>query len=251
MHDATPGKVLVSREAGVMTLVFNRPEKKNALDRGMYRVLISALDAAANDASIRVVLFCGAGPDFTAGNDLADFRDFIDNIDAFPALRFVRALAVFEKPMVAAVRGDAIGVGATLLFHCDLVYVAPDARLRMPFIDLGLVPEAGVSLLAPHRLGMARAAQYLLLGDAFSGEDAYRCGLANALAPAGEVVEYAQDAARRLAAKPAQALRDARRLLRGDPTMLRARIDAEADLFARALASPETRARLAAFFSRP
>jgi enoyl-CoA hydratase/carnithine racemase len=245
------GNIRVETSEGVVRLTFDRPQKKNALNRGMYHDLIVAMEAASRDDAIRALVFAGAGEDFTAGNDLADFRDFIDNIDAFPALRFVRALAVFEKPMVAAVRGDAIGVGATLLFHCDLVYVAPDARLRMPFIDLGLVPEAGVSLLAPHRLGMARAAQYLLLGDAFSGEDAYRCGLANALAPAGEVVEYAQDAARRLAAKPAQALRDARRLLRGDPTMLRARIDAEADLFARALASPETRARLAAFFSRP
>lgn len=250
MHDATPEKILVSLEAGVMTLVFNRPEKKNALDRDMYRVLISALGAAANDASIRVVLFCGAGPDFTAGNDLADFRDFLENPEEFPALAFVRALAAFEKPMIAAVAGDAIGVGTTLLFHCDLVYASPDARLVMPFIDLGLVPEAGASLLAPQRLGMGRAAQYLLLGEPFSGETAMRIGLVNELAPAPQTRAVAEAAARRLAAKPMAAVMAARRLMRGDPAELRARIDAEARIFAQALASPQTRARLDAFFAR-
>ena len=244
------GNILVESTDGVLSLTFNRPEKKNALNRDMYLALIAALDAAGRDEAIRVVIFAGAGEDFTAGNDLADFRDGLDNIDAFPALQFVRALAAFEKPMVAAVQGAAVGVGATLLFHCDLVYAAPDARLWMPFIDLGLVPEAGVSLLAPHRLGMARAAQYLLLGEAFTGEEAFRCGLANALSPAGRVLDCAHDAARRLAAKPARALREARRLLRGDPSVLRAQIDAEAKLFADALASPETQARLTAFFSR-
>jgi len=244
------GLILVEATDGVLRLTFNRPEKKNALNREMYRALNAALETASRDDAIRAVVFAGAGDDFTAGNDLADFRDDLDDIETFPALQFVRMLAVFEKPIVAAVRGDAIGVGATLLFHCDLVYIAPDARLRMPFIDLGLVPEAGVSLLAPQRLGMARAAQYLLLGEPFSGEDAFRFGLANALAPPAQVVECGQDAARRLAAKPAQALIDSRRLLRGDPSALRAQIDAEAQLFARALASPETRARLAAFFSR-
>lgn len=244
------GDILVETTDGVLCLTFNRPEKKNALNRDMYRALIAALAAAERDDAIRAVVFAGAGDDFTAGNDLADFRDDLDDLEAFPALQFVRALAVFEKPMVAAVKGDAIGVGATLLFHCDLVYIAPEARLLMPFIDLGLVPEAGVSLLAPQRLGMARATQYLLLGEPFSGEDAFRFGLANALAPASQLVDRARDAARRLAAKPAQALRDSRRLLRGDPATLRAQIDAEAQLFARALATPETRARLKAFFSR-
>jgi enoyl-CoA hydratase/carnithine racemase len=244
------GNILVETMDGVLRLTFNRPAKKNALNRDMYRALIAALETAGRDEAIKALIFAGAGGDFTAGNDLVDFRGCLDNIETFPALAFVRALAAFEKPMVAAVQGDAIGVGATLLFHCDLVYAAPDARLRMPFIDLGLVPEAGVSLLAPHRLGMARAAQYLLLGDAFSGEDALRFGLANGLAPAAQVMDVALEAASRLAAKPAQALRDSRRLLRGDPALLRAQIDAEARLFARALASPETQARLAAFFSR-
>lgn len=250
MTDALTDRILVSLEAGVMTLAFNRPEKKNALDRGMYRALIRALDAAAKDTSVRVVLFCGAGADFTAGNDLADFRDFLENPEEFPALAFVRALAAFEKPMVAAVTGDAIGVGTTLLFHCDLVYASPDARFAMPFVDLGLVPEAGASLLVPQRLGMGRAAQYLLLGESFPGETALRIGLVNELAPAPETRAVAEAAARRLAAKPAEAVMAARRLMRGDPAELRARIDAEAALFAQALAAPQTRARLDAFFAR-
>ncbi|MEK4033277.1 enoyl-CoA hydratase-related protein [Methylocystis sp. IM3] len=244
-------KIHLSRVGAVLRLVFNRPEKKNALDRDAYRALIAALDAAQRDAAVRAVVFAGAGEDFTAGNDLADFRNFLsESLENFPALQFVRALAAFEKPMVAAVKGDAIGVGATMLFHCDLVYAAPQARLRMPFIDLGLVPEAGASLLVPQRFGMARAAQYLLLGEPFSGEEAHRLGLVNALAPSEGVLEAAMMAAQALAAKPAEALVASRRLLRGDPADLLARIDAEARLFAEALASNETRARLAAFFAR-
>ncbi len=243
-------KVTVSRDGAIMRLTFNRPDKKNALDRASYAVLISSLAAAAMDPETRVVLFAGAGVDFTAGNDLADFRVFLQSPAEFPALTFVRTLAAYEKPMVAAVTGDAIGVGMTMLFHCDLVYASPDARLRMPFIDLGLVPEAGASLLVPQRLGMARASQYLLLGETLSGEEAHRLGVVNGLAPPDGVLDAALSAARALAAKPREALLASRRLLRGDPAALVARIDEEAALFARALASAETRERLAAFFAR-
>lgn len=244
------GKVLVSRSEGVLWLAFNRPEKKNALDRESYQALIGALDEARRDAAVRAVVFSGVGADFTAGNDLRDFRDFMENLEDFPALTFVRTLAAFEKPMVAAVTGDAIGVGATMLFHCDLVYATPQARLRMPFIDLGLVPEAGASLLVPRRFGMARASQYLLAGEDFSGEDAFRLGLVNALAEPEAVLETAMAAAKKLAQKPPAALLAARRLMRGDPADILARIDEEAALFAQALASPTTRERLSAFFAR-
>jgi enoyl-CoA hydratase/carnithine racemase len=244
------GKITTSTADGVLELVLDRPDKKNALDREMYLALIEALDAARRNNAIRAVVFAGAGGDFTAGNDLADFRDFIGRPQDFPALAFVRLVAAFEKPMVAAVAGDAVGVGTTLLFHCDLVYASPDARLRMPFIDLGLVPEAGASLLVPRRIGMARATQYLLLGEAFSGEEALGFGLVNALAAPERVREMAMEAARRLAAKPVEALLASRRLMRGDPAEILARIDAEAELFARALASPQARERFAAFFAR-
>ena len=170
-------RLLVSRDGRVMRLTFNRPEKKNALDGAMYRALVAALAAAAQDRDVRAVVFEGAGGDFTAGNDLADFRDLFRLDAEFPALTFVRALALFEKPLVAAVAGDAIGVGATLLLHCDLVYAEPQARLRMPFVDLGVVPEAGASLLLPRRIGLAHAAQYLLLAEPLSGEEAFRLGL--------------------------------------------------------------------------
>ena len=248
-------KIIVSRDRGVLRLLMNRPEKKNALDREMYRALIAALEEAAGDETVHAVVFAGAGGNFTAGNDLADFRDFAPGRDiapgaeTFPALTFVRAAAAFEKPLVAAVTGDAVGVGTTLLFHCDLVYASPEARFTMPFIDLALPPEGGASLLVPQRFGMAKASQYLLLGESFDGAEALRLGLVNALAPSGGVLDLAMDAARRLAAKPRQALFAARRLMRGEPNDILSRIDAEAALFAKALTSPEARERFAAFFA--
>ena len=242
-------KVIVAREGAVLRLVLNRPDKKNALDRDMYEALIAALAEARADAGVRVVLIAGAGGAFTAGNDLNDFREFLDDPNAFPALRFVRALASFSKPVVAAVAGDAVGVGTTMLFHCDLVYAAPSARFKMPFVDLGLVPEAGASLLAPRRFGLAKAAQYLLLCESFGAEEALALGLVNALAPAEELASVALDAARRLSQKPAEALAATRRLLRGEPDEVLARIEAEANLFAQLLEAPEARARLDAFFS--
>ena len=248
-------KIIVSRDHGVLRLLMNRPEKKNALDREMYRALIAALEAAARDETVHAVVFAGAGGNFTAGNDLADFRDFAPGRDIapsaeiFPALTFVRAAAAFEKPLVAAVTGDAVGVGTTLLFHCDLVYASPETRFKMPFIDLALPPEGGASLLVPQRFGMAKASQYLLLGESFDGAEALRLGLVNALAPSEGVLDLAMDAARRLAAKPSQALFAARRLMRGEPNDILSRIDTEAALFAKALTSPEARERFAAFFA--
>jgi enoyl-CoA hydratase/carnithine racemase len=248
--EITTDKLRVIRDGAVIRLIFNRPQKKNALDGDMYRALIAALEAASRDASTRAIVFEGAGGDFTAGNDLADFRDLFQGPGEFPALTFVRMLASFDKPMVAAVTGDAIGVGATLLLHCDLVYAAPQARLRMPFVDLGVVPEAGASLLLPRRIGMARAAQYLLLGESLTGEEAHRLGLVNSLVAPDKVAEAALKAALALAEKPAAALDAARRLMRGDPAELVARIEAEAACFVKALAAPETQARLAAFLTR-
>lgn len=242
-------KIVVSKDRGVLRLLMNRPEKKNALDREMYRALIAALDATADDNAARAVVFAGAGGNFTAGNDLADFRDFAPNAETFPALAFIRAAAAFQKPLVAAVTGDAVGIGTTLLFHCDLVFASPDARFSMPFIDLALPPEGGASLLAPERFGLAKASQYLLLGDGFDGGEALRLGLVNQLAPAEAVLDLAMDAAQRLAAKPREALLATRRLMRGDPKDILARIDAEAALFAQALTSPEARERFAAFFA--
>lgn len=242
--------VVVTREAGVMRLLLNRPHKKNALNRAMYQTLIASLDEASREKDIRAVLIEGAGGNFTAGNDLADFLDVLRDPQAFPALTFVRALAAFQKPIVAAVSGDAVGVGATMLFHCDLVYASADARLKMPFIDLALVPEAAASLLVPRRVGMAKASQFLMLGEAFDAAEAWRLGVVNEVAAADEIGEIAAGAARRLAEKPPEALMRTRRLLRGDMAEILARIDAEAALFGQALVSQEARDRIAAFFNR-
>ena len=238
-----------ARADGVLCVTFDRPDKKNALNGSMYRALIAALTAAQEDQETGVVVFNSSGADFTAGNDLADFKDFLQSHETFPALSFVRALAAFPKPMISAVCGDVIGIGVTMLFHCDLVYASPDAIFKMPFIDLGLVPEAGASLLAPMRMGMARAAQALLLGEAFTATEAVAMGLVNALAPHETLNERAYKAACALAAKPRQALLESRRLMRGDPDALLARIDLEAELFAKALTTTETKLRLQALLS--
>jgi enoyl-CoA hydratase/carnithine racemase len=242
-------KVIVSTEGPLMRVLLNRPEKKNALDREMYEALIEALEFARDDFAVRAVLLSGAGGAFTAGNDLNDFDAVIGDPATFPALRFVRALARFQKPVVAAVEGDAVGVGTTLLFHCDLVYATQNARFKMPFVDLGVAPEAASSLLVPRRIGRVKAAQFLLLCEAFGAEEALRLGIINAIAPADEVLKVAADAALRLCDKPPEALAAARRLLRGDEQEIIARIDEEGALFLQLLATPETKARLAAFFA--
>ncbi|HMK91073.1 MAG TPA: enoyl-CoA hydratase-related protein [Methylocystis sp.] len=242
-------KILSRAEDGVLRLTFNRPDKKNALDRDMYRALVAGLEGAQADDAVRAVLLAGAGADFTAGNDINDFLSF-DAREEFPALSFVRALADFDKPLVAAVAGDAVGVGATMLLHCDLAYAAPSAKFRFPFVDLGLVPEAGASLLAPRLFGRAKAAQYLLLCENFGAEEALRLGLVNEVVEENGLFYCAEDAARRLAQKPVEALRATRRLLRGDPSETLARIDVEARLFRQALEEPALQARLAAFFAK-
>ncbi len=214
----------------------------------MYCALTEALVTAQQDPSIRVVVLSGSGGDFTAGNDLGDFLNFLESPETFPALTFVRTLALFPKPIVAAVTGAAIGIGTSMLFHCDLVFASSDAIFSMPFINLGLVPEAGVSLLAPMRLGRARATQALLLGEAFSAQQALEMGLVNAVTSPGGVKEMAIEASSRLAEKDPFALNATRRLMRGEPEKLLAQIDKEAELFVSALQAPSTQARLKAFF---
>jgi enoyl-CoA hydratase/carnithine racemase len=240
--------VRLDRIEGVLSVALDRPSKKNALNRDMYRALTEALVTAQQDPSIRVVVLSSSGGDFTAGNDLGDFLNFLESPETFPALTFVRTLALFPKPIVAAVTGAAIGIGTSMLFHCDLVFASSDAIFSMPFINLGLVPEAGVSLLAPIRLGTARATQALLLGEAFSAQQALEMGLVNAVTSPGGVKEMAIEASSRLAKKDPFALNATRRLMRGEPEKLLAQIDKEAELFVSALQAPSTQARLKAFF---
>lgn len=242
---------IVSTAAGpVLELVMNRPDKRNALTRAMYSALADGLDVAAADPAIRAVLIAGAGGAFTAGNDLGDFlAGEAAEGDETPVSRFLRTLIHFEKPIVAAVSGAAVGVGTTMLSHCDLVYADPTARLQLPFVNIGLVPEAGSSLLLPRVVGMAKASELLLLGEPIDAEEAARLGLVSAVVP--DVLGHARARAAALAARPAEAVRATKKLLRApaDGTAW-ARAEAEGLVFAERLRSDEARAAMQAFFTR-
>lgn len=233
---------------GVMEILIDRPAKKNALTTAMYQRMTAALANCSARPDIGALLFAGKGDDFCAGNDLQDFTRGPEGGEA--AFAFIRALAAFEKPVVAAVQGLAVGIGTTMLFHCDLVYAAPDARFVTPFVNLGLVPEAGSSLLAPATLGHARASAMLLLGEPIDAETADRSGLLTAIVPAGNLLDHARAKAKALLAKPPQALAAARRLIRGDLSHLLQRIDEEAALFRQMLDSAEAQEAFAAFFEK-
>ncbi|MCA1664071.1 MAG: enoyl-CoA hydratase/isomerase family protein, partial [Myxococcales bacterium] len=181
--------VIVAREDAVLRITMNRPAKKNALTGAMYKAMQDGLELADRDEAIRAVLLTGADGVFTAGNDIGDFLAGTRDAQGSPALRFIATIAFCDTPIVAAVEGNAIGVGTTMLFHCDLVYAAPSAKFRMPFVDLGLVPEAASSLTVPLRVGMAKASEWLLLGDGFDAHEAHRCGVINAIVPAGELMD--------------------------------------------------------------
>ena len=242
---------------GVNTIRFARAAKKNALTGAMYQAIAEALSAGERDGAIAAHVFLGQPGVFTAGNDLADFvaraQSAVQSgslvLDG-PVMDVLRLLPRIEKPMIAAVDGIAIGIGTTLLMHCDLVYASPEARLQTPFLDLGLVPEAGSSLIGPRIMGHQRAFEMLVLGEPFSAERAREAGLVNAVVLSAQLEETAMAAARRLVAKPRQALIASRRLMRGDIAAVSAAIETEAQAFADRLMSPEAKSAFAAFFSR-
>ena len=244
--------VEISVSEGLQMIRFARPGKKNALTTAMYAAMTEAL--ARGDAAPEVVahLFIGSGGVFTAGSDINDFVERARAGTALegPVLEFIRALPRVQKPMIAAVDGLAVGIGTTLLFHCDLVYATRDAGFVTPFLDLGLVPEAGSSLLAPQRMGHTRAFELLVLGEPFTAERAREAGLVNAIVTEDELESTARDAASRLARKPPEALAIARRLLRGDSRALAARIEEEARLFSERLSSPEAGEAFSAFLEK-
>lgn len=236
-------------DGAVLTLTIDRPEKKNALTRALYTALAEALDGAAADDAVRAVVVAGSGGAFTAGNDLGDFLEDPPLTEDAPVFRFLRALAAFPKPLFAAVEGAAVGVGTTMLLHCDLVYAAPSAVFRLPFTDLGLVPEAASSLLLPLVVGPRRAAELLLFGERFSAEDAYRWELINGVVE--DPLAHAQDRARVLAAKPPEAVRLTKALLRRAPGgAVGETMREEGRLFAERLQSPEAQAAFAAFLRK-
>ena len=245
-----PPNVKITRDGAVLCVTFDRPDKKNALNRAMYMAATAALRQADGDPSIGAIVFAGSGGAFTAGNDIADFVEAGAGPGEFPAFTFIKALAACEIPLVAAIEGIAVGIGATMMLHCDLVYVAPGTVFRLPFVDLGLVPEAASSRLLPRRIGMAKAAELLLLCEPFDAEEAVRLGLANAVVPACELHDFALERAARLATKPRAAIAATRRLMRGDGKEILARIEEEARLFSTALRSDEACAAFAAFLGQ-
>jgi enoyl-CoA hydratase/carnithine racemase len=250
MRGEHPGHVAIERDGRVLVITFDRPARKNALTGAMYEAATRALRDADRDESVGAVVFRGAGGCFTAGNDLADFLAVRGTAAELPAFAFIKALALCETPMVAAVEGVAVGIGATLILHCDLVYVSPGTMFRMPFVDLGLVPEAASSLLLPRRIGLAKASELLLLGETLGADEALRLGLANDIIAAGKLRAYAIAQAERLAAKPRAALAATRRLIRGDRESVLARIEEEARCFAEALGSDVARAAFRSFLGK-
>jgi enoyl-CoA hydratase/carnithine racemase len=217
----------------------------------MYREMAAALDAARADPSVRSVLITGQPGIFTSGNDIEDFMQRSSGSSESPAFVFMKALIGCDKPVIAAVTGAAIGIGTTMLLHCDFVYVSDEARLAMPFVSLGLVPEFASSLIVPQLMGHVRAAEKLLLGDPFTGADAVDCGIANAVLPAAEVVNHARRVAERFNALPPGAVRDSKALLRRAQTddVLQT-IGVEGERFAARLRSPEAQEAFSAFFQK-
>ncbi|HVN43772.1 MAG TPA: enoyl-CoA hydratase-related protein [Steroidobacteraceae bacterium] len=243
--------VLVTCAEGVCEVRLNRPEKRNAITFPMYQQLTRTLADAHADAAVKAVLLSGAGASFSAGNDLQDFLSGPAFGAAHPALQFLRALATFDKPLLAAVQGPTVGIGVTLLLHCDLIVAARDTQFSLPFVALGLVPEAASSLLLPRLIGQQRAAELLLLGQPLSAETACRLGIVNRVVDEGTLHEEARALAQALAQQPSAALLATRRLIRGDVSEMLARIDEEARIFGAQLQSEEFRARVRALLARP
>ena len=242
--------ILTHIDAGVMTITFNRLDKKNSITSTMYSAMADAVADAAADASVRVVLFQGHESIFSAGNDIGDFLNQLPTTQESPVFRFLRGIATFEKPLLAAVAGPAVGIGTTMLFHCDLVYAGDNAAFSMPFVNLGLCPEAASSLLVPKMFGYHRAAEALLMGEPFFAEAAQEVGLVNRVVPPTEVNGYAQAQARKLAAKPLSSLIATKRLMKGDTQAVLQKMDEEGQSFGRMLREPAAKEAFGAFMEK-
>ena len=258
---STQTEVLLNKENSILTITFNRPDKKNAITAAMYNQIADALLEAQTDAAIRAILITGQDDIFTAGNDLEDFlKNSVGSIlewnndknaNNMPVVRFMQALSSSEKPVIAAVAGNAIGIGTTLLLHCDLVYLAENAKLALTFTQLGLCPEFGSSLLLQRVAGYQRAAEKLMLGEPFGAQEALLMGLANNVLPNQELLIYAHAQAARLAALPAASLRATKRLMKtGQAAELTLLMEQEFNQFAQMLAAPEAKEAFMAFFQK-
>lgn len=243
--------VRVEKSGGVLAITLDRPDRRNAITIDMYAALADAIAGAFEDGETRVITIRGEGQDFAAGNDLADFLEAQRTDEEIPVWRLLRALAECEIPIVAAVHGNCVGIGTTMLLHCDLVIADNSARFSMPFVDLALVPEAASSMLFPRLAGRRRAARYLLLAEPFGAEEALSIGLASHRAGTGELGAKLQEVVSTLLAKPAEALRITQKLLRtGTQDEILARMKLESSMFAERLASDEVKQAIAAFFAK-
>ena len=245
--------VLVERKDSVLSITLARPERRNAITVAMYSALAEAIEGAADNHSIRLITIEGQGEDFTAGNDLGDFLQAMPEPESgedIPVWRLLRALARNQVPVVAAVHGNAVGIGTTMLFHCDFVLAEDGCRFVMPFVDLGLVPEAASSMLLPRLAGRRRAARHLLLGESFGADEALDMGLASHVVPQGQLKGALAGLVAALIAKPPEALRQTQALLRREDTEeILERMNLENGHFAERLQSDEVKAAIAAFFA--
>ena len=243
--------ILTDITAGVMTITLNRVEKKNSITAAMYATMADALVQAEADPTVRAVVFQGHETIFSAGNDIGDFLNAPPATSESPVFRFLRGISTFPKPVLAAVCGPAVGIGTTMLFHCDLVYAGDNAAFSMPFVNLGLCPEAASSYLAPQLMGYGRAAEALLLGEPFMAEAALEMGLISRIVPPAEVAALAQRQAQKLAAKPLSSLLETKRLMKQTQApMVAARMAEEGQSFGRMLREPAAREAFGAFMEK-
>ena len=238
-------------DGGVLTVTFDRADKKNAITQAMYTALAEATERTRTDDAVRVILFRAEGDSFSAGNDIADFLNSPPSSQDAPVFRFLRNLSGFPKPVLAAVCGPAVGIGTTMLFHCDLVYAGDNAAFSMPFVNLGLCPEAASSLLVPQMMGYHRAAEALLMGEPFMAEAALEVGLVNRVVPPTEATNIVMAQAKKLAAKPMTALIATKRLMKkGQAALVQQQMEEEADTFGRMLREPAAKEAFGAFMEK-
>lgn len=242
--------ILVSTNDGIAEIRLNRPDKYNAITLAMYQAMADALVASDEDPAVRAVLIVANGETFSAGNDLNDFVANPPAGDDAPVFRFLRAISTARKVVVAAVQGSAVGVGTTMLLHCDLVIAAQSAKLQVPFVSLGLVPEAASTLLLPRLIGYQRAAEFVLLGEPINAETAHRYGMVNRVVADPQLYDTTRSLALAVAARPPEAVRQTKALLRSAPNTVAERIAQEGAVFRARLGSPELKEAVAAFFEK-
>lgn len=244
-------EITTNKKDGILTIEFNRPDKKNAITSAMYKMLADALKAGEEDPGVRVILFCGKPEVFSAGNDLEDFMNAQGDLGEKPVARFMRNLLTAPKPVIAAVSGMAIGIGVTMLLHCDQIYAAQGTKFSMQFPKLGLCPEFGSSKLLTEMIGYPRAAELLFFGESFTAEQALELGLINKVLPAADLMPYACQQAAKLAVLPASSLRTTKRLMKARHTdSVIAQMLEENEYFSAMLQAPEAKEAFAAFFER-